>query len=503
VRARHCAADAIEADAARHLLDQVDLTFEIGPEGGRGRDEGVAVAPVVEIDAERRQRVPHFFGVERGAEHVIDAARAHPDPLGLDRVRVHVLALGCDLRTGDVGEQLHRPLGIPRDRIRVDAALEASARLAPQLQPLRRTRDSHRLEVRGLEEDLARGVGDLGRGPTHDPGDRLRRALGVTDEEIGRSELSLHTVERRHALPVAREPHDDAAPGQLREVERVQGLVALEQHVVGDVDDVADRSHAGLHQPLHHPRRRLPHRDARDAAEITRAPVERLDGHRDVVGDCGVGARLRLGNAEFQLEVRGEFAGDSHDAHRVGPVGCDGQVEDDVVETEDLAHVGPELARRIETHDPRVIVAEPELTGRQEHAVGDDPADRAALEPEATGQRRARGRVRRDHPGDDVRRSAHHTRLSETEVDVDQRQLVGVGMLHDVEHLAGDDPGDLLTRLLDALDFQPELVQRRDEVGHRLVDRRELADPGQRRAHQYCAKNRTSLSKNVLISSTP
>ena len=194
---------------------------------------------------------------------------------------------------------------------------------------------------------------------------------------------------------------------------------------------------------------------------------------------------------------------DSHDAHRVGPVRCDREVEDDVVEAEDLADVGPELTGGIETHDPRVIVAEAELACRQEHAVGLDTPNLAAFEGEAARQRRARRRVRRHHPGDHVRRAAHHARLAGTEVDVDERQLVGVGMLHDVEHPAGDDPGDLLARLLDALDFQSELVQGRDEVGHRRVDRRELADPGERRAHQYCARKRTSLSKNVLISSTP
>ena len=120
---------------------------------------------------------------------------------------------------------------------------------------------------------------------------------------------------------------------------------------------------------------------------------------------------LGLGDVERQLEVRGELAGDADDAHRIGPVGRDRQVEDDVVEPEDRADVASELAGGIEAHDPRVVVAEPELACRQQHAVGHDAADRAAFEREAAGQRRARGRVRRDHPGDHVRRSAHDARL--------------------------------------------------------------------------------------------
>ena len=38
------AADAVEADAARHLLDQVDLAVEVGAERGHDRGHGVAVA---------------------------------------------------------------------------------------------------------------------------------------------------------------------------------------------------------------------------------------------------------------------------------------------------------------------------------------------------------------------------------------------------------------------------------------------------------------------------
>ena len=199
----------------------------------------------------------------------------------------------------------------------------------------------------------------------------------------------------------------------------------------------------------------------------------------------------------------GQLAGHAHDAHRVGPVGRDRQVEDDVVEAEDRANVFSHLAAGVEAHDPRVIVAQPELACREQHAVGHLAAYLAAFEREPAGERRAGGRIRREHPCDDVGRAAHHPRLPGTEVDVDERQLVGVGMLHHVEHLADDDAGDLLAGLLDALDFQAELVQGRDQLGHRRVDRRELADPGQRRAHQYCARKRASLSKNVLISSTP
>ena len=49
---------------------------------------------------------------------------------------------------------------------------------------------------------------------------------------------------------------------------------------------------------------------------------------------------------------------------------------------------------------------------------------------------------------------------------------------------AATTPRDLAARLLDALDLEPELVQRGDDLVDRRVDGREVADPGQRRAHQ-------------------
>ena len=162
-------------------------------------------------------------------------------------------------------------------RVGVDAPLEARARLAPQLEPLRAAGDAHGLEVRGLEQDLGGGVGDLGGGAAHDPGERLRRALGVGDEQVGGGELALDAVERGDDLAVGREAHDDPAATEPGEIERVQRLVALEQHVVGDVDDVADRAHPRLHEPLRHPRRRLAHRHLGHPAEVARAPVGFLD----------------------------------------------------------------------------------------------------------------------------------------------------------------------------------------------------------------------------------
>ena len=420
-----------------------------------------------------------------------------------DRRGVLVAGVGSDPRACHLHQQFHRPLRVARHGVGVDAALETRARLATELQPLGAAGNAHRLEVGGFEQDLSGGFGDLGGGPAHDPGDGLRCALGVGDDEVFGRELALDAVKRGHALAVGREAHDDAAPTKPREIERVQRLVAFEQHVVGDVDHVADRAHTRLHQALCHPARRLPHRDLRDPAQVARAALGVFDRHRDVVGDRHVDGRVRLRDPEGQLEVRGQLARDADDAHRVGPIRGDRQLEDHVVETEDDAHVVAELTRGVELDDAAVVVAEAHLASRQQHAVGHLAADRAPLEREATRQRRARRRVRHHHAGGDVRGTTHDACLPAPEVDVGETDLVGIRMGQHIEDARRDHPADLAAGLFHCLHFEAELIERRHDLGHRRSDGREVADPGEGCPHQYCARNRTSSSKKVLISSMP
>src|SRR5947209_20287395 len=97
------------------------------------------------------------------------------------------------------------------------------------------------------------------------------------------------------------------------------------------------------------------------------------------MGDGRIRRRAWLWNLERQPEVRGQLPRHTDDAHRVGTVGCDRQVEDDVVEPEQLAYVGARLGRLLEGKDPGVVVTEPELARRAQHAVGHLAADRSAF----------------------------------------------------------------------------------------------------------------------------
>ncbi len=70
-----------------------------------------------------------------------------------------------------------------------------------------------------------------------------------------RSRTRVDAVEGGHGLAGLGAADDDAGTGEAVEVEGVERLVAFEEHVVGDVDDVADGTEAGLREPLREPGR--------------------------------------------------------------------------------------------------------------------------------------------------------------------------------------------------------------------------------------------------------
>ena len=125
-------------------------------------------------------------------------------------------ASDSDLGSGHLDEQLHGAFGVGGDRVGVDAALEARARLAAQLESLGAAGDAHALEVRRLQQDLGGTARHLRRRTAHDPGDGLRHALGVADEEVFARQRALDVVEGGDGLALVRGAHHDAAPGEAR-----------------------------------------------------------------------------------------------------------------------------------------------------------------------------------------------------------------------------------------------------------------------------------------------
>lgn len=126
--------------------------------------------------------------------------------------------------------------------------------------------------------------------------------------------------------------HDNPLLAKPVEVEGMQRLPAFEQHVVGRVGDVVDRSLAEGFKPLAEPRGTRPDfQAANDPRRILRTQIGALVGHRGGVGRfCG--GRFRLGIRHFEcLPAEDGNLRNADVPQAIGPVAGDFQVDRDVV----------------------------------------------------------------------------------------------------------------------------------------------------------------------------
>jgi hypothetical protein len=195
---------------------------------------------------------------------------------------------------------------------------------------------------------------------------------------------------------------DDDLVTEQRGVVGVQGLAEFEHDVVRDVHGQADRTHSRLLQATLHPERSLRLRvETGDlkGSELVAAGhlvdgVVVLDRYRESV----VGGRIggsHLGGSDvgegLALHLR-IFAGDTAHRQLVAAVGGDVDVEGDLVEAEqrDRVIAGLTGQPKIGQHDDAgVILAESELLGRADHAIGLVTVGLACGDGEITGQDRS------------------------------------------------------------------------------------------------------------------
>ena len=160
---------------------------------------------------------------------------------------------------------------------------------------------------------------DFGAAPPMTPATACARSRSAMTSMSG-SSVRVDAVERRDASRRrARGGRGSRAPASVAQVERVHRLAELEQHVVGDVDDRADRPDAGGLQPRRHPggrrrrasRRRPPPRSAGTARRPRCVTVSRSDSPTGIAasrtGAPGLGRRQRerAGRRPWRPRARG------------------------------------------------------------------------------------------------------------------------------------------------------------------------------------------------------
>ena len=174
-------------------------------------------------------------------------------------------------------------------------------------------------------------------GPAHDPGDGTGPPGVANDQHVATQGPRL-AIERGHRLAVGGTPHDDGRACQAVVIERVHGMAQFEQHVVGDVDHVADGAHPACREPIGQPLGRRADRDLGGGAHVATAEVGGVDA--DGQGRCGPrGCSVRahgVGQPHVRLAERlpehhGNLTCNARNRHAVGTVGRHVEVEQPVV----------------------------------------------------------------------------------------------------------------------------------------------------------------------------
>ena len=358
-----------------------------------------------------------------------------------------------------------------------------------------------RVEQRDLEEDAGRVVAAARALAAHQPGDALH-PVGVGDHGDIAVERVGPPVERTERLARAREAHGEVARDRAG-VEHVQRPREVERHVVGDIDQGGDRPQPDGAQPVLQPLRAGA---VLEAAEI--APGDHRAGVAPALGKVAPPLHRALERALHRRDVErleraepggGEVAGDAADAGAVAAVGRERDVDHRVGHAE--CGGGRRSHRRVvlQLDDARVLVGQPELALRAQHAVRILAADLAGLEvePGARDVRARRGEYAL-HAGARIGRAADHLHDALAGIDAADLEPVGIGVLHRLDDIADDERREVLRAVLDAFDLQPdhgELVG--ESVGGR-VGLEMVLQPGNRNLHRAsppCNEGTSSAAK--------
>ena len=358
----------VDADEADHLLGEIDRDRDVRAPGWGRR-----------LQLWRRARKPD---AERGEEALdvarlqIEAAQPADEPRieGERRVRLRRLAGDRHLARGAAAQVEHhacRELEPRHDEVGIDAALEAVAGIGLDVEPPPRPCRALRIEIRGLDEDVAGPLGGAGVLAAKHAAKPEHPAVVGDDAHIGIDRIALAVEAFERLAPLA-EPGSDRALDLVGVVD-VKRAAAVVRDVVGDIDQRVDRPEPDRLQATLQPlgARSVPDA-ANDAAGEDRAgvgaPLVEIELDRNRIGEA---PRHRLDRIGLQPAEtgRGEVTGDAADAEAVGPVRRDGDIEHDVVETERLRRWAPDLGALGKLDDAGMLVGQLQLALRQHHAA--------------------------------------------------------------------------------------------------------------------------------------
>ncbi len=231
--------DGVKSGQAGDLLDEVDLPFQVAPEGGHLQHQ---VFPIHGQGGEMEtpQQVQHLLLAEVGAQHLVGPGNPQVQPGVLDGRRILVQTLGRHDASPHLAHELGGPLQGMDHPVRVHSPLEPVGGLGAEPQALPGPADGPGIEIGALQQHPGGGPGDLRIEPPHDPG-QGHGSLGIANQQGLVIKVPLDPVQGgESAFAALGQAHHDFAAPEALEVEGVQGLAELQQHVVGDIHQVVD-----------------------------------------------------------------------------------------------------------------------------------------------------------------------------------------------------------------------------------------------------------------------
>ena len=437
---------------ARDLLDEIDLARQVGPEG-RHRDASVLAALVDGVEPERRQEratarsrvsaAPSSASVRAGRSVERWSARSAADR------RRRARSPRCRRRArSTVADRWRATLGAA---VGIDAALEAMRRLGVQPEPLGGAAHARRREV-ARSRAAARVVAaetSLSAPPMTPASATGRSASQMTRSSAVERALCPSSV--TNFSPALGAPDDDRRRRRACRDRTRAAAGRLEQHVrlVASTTLEIARTPSACRRSAHRQRAR-PHRHAvdDDARCSAGSPRRRRARPAPARPPRSASAAAPQSAAQRGAEERRQLARDAEVAEAVGAIGRDVDLEDLVGQAERRREVvagGEPVVGRQDRGCRRATCrgrARPRRTACRARRCRAPPS---APSVDAARQRRARPRPRRRAPPGvgHVGRAAHHLRRrAAAVVDVDERQLVGLGCGRLPTHLGDDDAGE-------------------------------------------------------------
>ena len=203
---------------------------------------------------ERLDRASESRRESRRSRHGAREPAERRRPLGAQHITAPPIrhGAGCDdlrrLAAAQLQDQPRRDLQPVPDKCRVEAALEAIAGVARDVELAAGRRGADRIEERGLDEDLGRRFGAAGRLAADHAAEALH-AGAVGDDRHFRIERVFLSVECEQGFAGPREPHRQVAR-EPAGIEDVQRPVEIEGQKIRDVDERRDRPQPDRLEPV-------------------------------------------------------------------------------------------------------------------------------------------------------------------------------------------------------------------------------------------------------------